>query len=141
MCIWFILNFLGISGIIRTPQEVEWSPKTQCFRTHNIHVFFVWLFSVYTKYGQESPGWISLFKYVTLKKKFQKLSYVSISLVNLIGQWIPKEEEQGITRDIRKNHFHFWTLQKRVTMLGQFAMLMFREGSRPCKLSQFSFHL
>ena len=56
---------------------------------------------MYATYGRESPGWISLFKLVTFSFSF-KYPETSIFLVELISQWIPDGEGQGIARDIKK---------------------------------------
>ena len=67
-------------------------------------------------YGQESPGWISLFKLIIFCCCW-KYPETSFFLVKLIGQWIPDGEGRGIAWDIKKNIFIFKTLQKMVQKL------------------------
>ena len=62
-------------------------------------------------YGQESPGWISLFKLVTFSL-FLKIYRNIIFLVKSIGQWIPDGDGRGIARDILKKIFLFSKLNK-----------------------------
>ena len=59
-------------------------------------------------YGQESPGWISLFKLITFS--LLKIYRTVIFLVKLIGQWIPDGDGRGMARDIKKNYCHFQNL-------------------------------
>ena len=72
-------------------------------------------------YGQESPGWISLFKLVTFL--CWKYTETLICLVKLIGLWIPNNKGRGNARDIKKIIFIFKSRQKMVTKLGQFSKL------------------
>ena len=77
-------------------------------------------------YGQETPGWISLSKLVTYFFFFFFFKYTetSISLVKMIGQWIPDGDAQGIARDIKKkNYCCFQNLTKNGNKLGQFTKL------------------
>ena len=72
-------------------------------------------------YGQESPGWIKLFKHVTfLFENFQKPKFV---LLKLIGQWIPDGEGLRIARDIKKIFSFLNSTKNTVTKLGQFTKL------------------
>ena len=61
---------------------------------------------------------------------FWKYPETSIFLVKIIGRWIPDGEGRGSTRNIFKNIFFFSTSTKKVTMLGPFKRLKYREGSR-----------
>ena len=66
---------------------------------------------IMTIYGQESPGWISLFKLVTFF--CWKYTETSFFLVKFIGQWIPDRDGRGIARDIKKFFSTFSKLDKK----------------------------
>ena len=89
-------------------------------------------------YGQESRGWISIFKLVTFCCCW-KYTKTSIFLVKLTGQWIPNCDGRGIARDIKKN-FIFKTWQKTVTNLGQFTKLGPFSTFQLFKLSKLCYH-
>ena len=62
-------------------------------------------------YGQESPGWISLYKLGTFfvyLKIYRKSNFFGKN----IGQWIRDRNGRGIDRDIKKNYFHVQNLTK-----------------------------
>ena len=86
-------------------------------------------------YGQESPGWISLFKIVTFL-----YTETSMFLVKLIGQWIRDGGGRGITRDIKKSYFNFQNSTKKVTKLGQFTQLGSFSTFQLFKLSKLCYH-
>ena len=62
-------------------------------------------------YGQESPGWISLYKlgnFFFFENKQKRQFYWK----KKSGQRIPDRNGQGIASDIKKNYFHFQNLTK-----------------------------
>ena len=61
---------------------------------------------------------------------FWKNRKISIFLVKLNGQWILNREGRGKVKNIWNKYFHFQTLQKIGTKLGQFKMVKCRELSR-----------
>ena len=75
-------------------------------------------------YGQESPGWISLYKLVTFFF-FWKYTETSIFLEKLIGQWIPNRNGRGIAREIKKKYFHFQNLTKNGNKVWTISVLHF----------------
>ena len=86
-------------------------------------------------YGQESPGWISLYKLVTFF--FWKYSETSIILEKMIGQWILDRNVREITRDIKKNYFHFQNLTKN----GNKVWKILKSWNDPSLLFSFAFFL
>ena len=91
-------------------------------------------------YGQESPGWIFLFKLVTfllLLKIYRNINF----LVKFIGLWIPDGNGRGIARDIKKKIIViFKTQQKMVTKLGKFTKLRPFFALQLFKLSKLCYH-
>ena len=69
--------------------------------------------------GQESPGWMSLYKFETIFCS-SNLSYTSISLIKLIGQQIQVVKGWGINKDIIIIYYDFQNSTKNGAKLGQF---------------------
>ena len=97
---------------------------------HNLYMYasnpfdLSWVVSFLAIDGQESPGWISVFKLVTffVVENIKKPK----CLVKYIGQWIPDNERLGIASDIKKkiifetlqkNGYKVWTIYKVGTLL------------------------
>ena len=89
-------------------------------------------------YGQESPGWISLYKLFLIF--FWKYTETAIFLEKLIGQWITDRNGRGIARDIKPYIYIFKTRQKIVTKLGQFTKLGPFSTFQLFKLSKLCYH-
>ena len=64
-------------------------------------------------YGQESPGWLSLYKLVIIFFFFWEYTETPIFWEKLIGQLIPDRDGRGIARNIKKNYFHFQNSTKK----------------------------
>ena len=87
-------------------------------------------------YGQESPGWISLFKLVTFCCCW-KYTETLIFLVKLICQWILDRDGRGIIKDIKKKVF-FSKRDKK--WLGQFTRMEPFSTFQLFKLSKLCYH-
>ena len=91
-------------------------------------------------YGQESPGWIPLFKLVTFSF-FENIQKRQFFLVKLIGHWIPNGDGRGIARDIKKKLFNFQNSTKNGNQVGTIYKVGTFSAFQLFKLSKLFYHL
>ena len=89
-------NRNSVLEYVQVHAQPTWYLLRYSYNKHGFHTVAGTVFLA-SLYGQESPGWISLFKFV-LKSFLKKYPDTSILLVKIIGQLILRLQERWINR-------------------------------------------
>ena len=92
-----------------------------------------------SSYGQESPGWISLFKLVIflLLKITRHLNFIVKIDWSMNSGW----PRTGIARAFKKKYFYFQNSTKMVTKLGQTVLVFKARSKEDCSLDMTRIYL